>query len=461
MNKRILLIMCFMSIVAHVYAQRNDPEWNYKVLPRHWSPFYSSDEMSGFTWDDSTLDIVGQNIPNYLAKKWGPDSNIRVENYSGDVKLIEIVPIGKVYLYDADYLWDSSRFVREEYLISGNAYKGKFVNGCKQGVWTTSGLSSDQPQKTISFINGKAHGLYRAYDKSGVLLYETIADSLKSWNAKSFYPNGALKSEGIYKESMKDSIWNFYNANGQLEESFLYSKNEMLKKLFPYDLDVDLVFEDSLINIGFVIIENAIDKSLTTQLLKLDEEKSTRIILRDTTGLNLYFCLFGHKPKLVTVENVDKRSVSLEKSIVYCGLAELGPYLDSVDFDAQRNGFNLPYHVNRSYNHTVGLLMKGFLSYSDGLLEFLSKSDILSYMKEGKDVDLYFYVASNGEIVNVESKGRGGGRYKRRLNRFLKSQYISRKFPNLYLDSESNYVYCVSLRKQKRLYKYEPRYYRK
>jgi antitoxin component YwqK of YwqJK toxin-antitoxin module len=91
-----------------------------------------------------------------------------------------------------------------------------------------------------SYYNNKPDGIRREYDEEGniikgyvflegVLLAEGIVDEngkrQGAW--KEYYSNGALMSEGIYKNSIRVGNWKYYHENGNLEQEGKYTSREI------------------------------------------------------------------------------------------------------------------------------------------------------------------------------------------------------------------------------------------
>ncbi len=83
--------------------------------------------------------------------------------------------------------------------------------GLKQGYWKKEYPNGNLMYKGY-FVNDKPVGTMARYFENGgvkaILAYDGNSEYAK---AKIFYEDGSLASEGNYKKSRKDSIWNYYS----------------------------------------------------------------------------------------------------------------------------------------------------------------------------------------------------------------------------------------------------------
>lgn len=87
-------------------------------------------------------------------------------------------------------------------------------DGLKQGYWEKH-YPNGAIQYTGSFINNKPVGQFKRYTKESVLkVIMTYRENSNKVYSKFYYPNKTIHSEGIYKEKLKDSIWNYYSIDG-------------------------------------------------------------------------------------------------------------------------------------------------------------------------------------------------------------------------------------------------------
>lgn len=105
--------------------------------------------------------------------------------------------------------------------------------------------SSGWVKKTTPFLNGKAHGMEKSFDKEGNVkaiahFYQGIltkreyinhTDQLgqKQGNWKFFWENGNIKLEGHYTNDKKDGFFKEYDENGNFLAVFRYHLDELVE----------------------------------------------------------------------------------------------------------------------------------------------------------------------------------------------------------------------------------------
>lgn len=83
------------------------------------------------------------------------------------------------------------------------------------------------------------------YYMNGQLAFNTtIFDGFLSGKVNAFYKNGKNKFNGFYSNSLKDSLWNFYYPNGNLEKVVIYNLDTPYVKEF-YKRNGKLVFNNA------------------------------------------------------------------------------------------------------------------------------------------------------------------------------------------------------------------------
>ncbi|MEP7265208.1 MAG: hypothetical protein ABI772_11955, partial [Bacteroidota bacterium] len=84
--------------------------------------------------------------------------------------------------------------------------------------------NNGRPKSSVTLINGVKSGVYRDYDREGKVTSSKLYDKdvviaeggtvdgsgLQQGNWKYFYPDGKMKSEGLYKDGKRDGPWTFY-----------------------------------------------------------------------------------------------------------------------------------------------------------------------------------------------------------------------------------------------------------
>lgn len=154
-------------------------------------------------------------------------------------------PNGNVSL-EGDYKNDLKHGYFKEFSENGDLVRTlKYIDGILQEDVAelakldikTEYYSSGKPRIVASFKNDVPEGVRREYSpegqivagyvfKNGNLSGEGITDEagLRDGPWKEFYPNGALKSEGVYNKGKRIGEWKFYHPNGQLEQTGSYNK---------------------------------------------------------------------------------------------------------------------------------------------------------------------------------------------------------------------------------------------
>jgi len=152
---------------------------------------------------------------------------------------------GQVSL-EGEYKNDLKHGYFKEYSRDGNLLStSKYIEGILQeDVAELAKLDikreyyPDGQVKTVaSYKDDEPEGIRREYSpegeviagyvfKNGTMIGEGITndEGLRDGPWKEYYPNGALKSEGLYDEGKRIGQWKFYHPNGQLEQIGSYNK---------------------------------------------------------------------------------------------------------------------------------------------------------------------------------------------------------------------------------------------
>ena len=101
------------------------------------------------------------------------------------------------------------------------------ANGKKQGAWKKL-----DEQGTVVYVgqfkDDKPYGLFTYFDVEGKKMTEMnfVKDGVAY--AKMYYVDGKVQAEGKYVNQQKDSVWNFYNADGMFlsTENWINGKRE-------------------------------------------------------------------------------------------------------------------------------------------------------------------------------------------------------------------------------------------
>lgn len=71
--------------------------------------------------------------------------------------------------------------------------------------------------------NGQRVGVWKAWYKNGALWSEgEFKDDVRNGFANVFWPNGKLRFEGTYADGKQTGAWKFYNEQGTLEKEVNY-----------------------------------------------------------------------------------------------------------------------------------------------------------------------------------------------------------------------------------------------
>ena len=112
-------------------------------------------------------------------------------------------------------------------------------NGKKQGKWVqfwSNGILKSEGH----FLNGQKHGFFKFYARDGNLVkVEKYQNGYKLEKAPevvelderiSYYPNGNIKRIGHYLDSTPEGIWQKYDRNGEVEETFVFKNGKVRAK---------------------------------------------------------------------------------------------------------------------------------------------------------------------------------------------------------------------------------------
>jgi len=99
--------------------------------------------------------------------------------------------------------------------------------------------NNGRPKSSVNTINGLRQGIYREYDREGIItagkLYrddkviaEGISDggALQQGHWKYFFEDGALRSEGDYLDGKREGEWVFYYHDGRVQQRGSYRKDK-------------------------------------------------------------------------------------------------------------------------------------------------------------------------------------------------------------------------------------------
>jgi hypothetical protein len=221
-----------------------------------------------------------------------------------------------------------------------------------------------------------------------------------------------------------------------------------------YTVSLNLSIDDPGIRDGFVILENTNDGSIDNQYVYWNDGGNPVLQLRDTVGVNIWFCVFGHAPLLVNVEDAEvsadgKRDLTVEpvKDAVYVEKVVWSGY--PIEVDHGHHGYNLPPRVSEAYSR-LNFRSTYHKFHTDPLVRptiahILPFYDFLPVLDRGENLELLLHVNGAKKIVNVE--GRSKQLPARKLNRIVRHlQHMrGRKIPRHLIDHKNDYTYSVTI----------------
>jgi len=119
-----------------------------------------------------------------------------------------------------------------------------FENDIKQGL-TTYYYPDSTINRTVNFVNGREDGLSKEYGEDGRVITLTTykkgyvvsrerinrldSEGRKQWAWKFFHPNGLVKTEGKYKNDLKNGYFKDYDEKGKLLSTSKWIDGEQQK----------------------------------------------------------------------------------------------------------------------------------------------------------------------------------------------------------------------------------------
>ena len=133
---------------------------------------------------------------------------------------------------------------------------GQYLNGEKSGDWVWYHYNGNIDTE-CNYIKGKLNGLYKNYDVDGkhysdheyrkgdlysFSFFDKTGELIRSddkksgtLNYKSYFPNGNMKSEGLYDlKGGSEGEWKYYSKNGVLNNISIYKENLATDKAINY-----------------------------------------------------------------------------------------------------------------------------------------------------------------------------------------------------------------------------------
>ena len=116
------------------------------------------------------------------------------------------------------------------------------AKGKKQGVWQKTYPESKNLIYKGQFIDDQEVGIFTYYYKSGKL--KSVIEHIPNSNQRSFvtfyFEDGAVLSEGMYKNQLKDSVWYNYTSFGALSSKENYKLNKLNGEKIIYYIEGQL-----------------------------------------------------------------------------------------------------------------------------------------------------------------------------------------------------------------------------
>ena len=105
-----------------------------------------------------------------------------------------------------------------------STYTGTYIDKYDNGITKFRGF----------FRFGERHGQWMSFYPNGIAWSELHYDKGRREGPNiTYYPNGKLRYSGVYRNDMRDSIWNYYDSTGTLAERVLFRQDRIVKKLGP------------------------------------------------------------------------------------------------------------------------------------------------------------------------------------------------------------------------------------
>jgi hypothetical protein len=97
-------------------------------------------------------------------------------------------------------------------------YTGSYVDRYPNGIVKFTGF----------FRFGKRHGQWMSFFQNGIKWSEMHYDNgRRDGPNQVYYPTGKLLYSGMYKNDMQDSIWDYYDSTGALQQKIKYSAGKV------------------------------------------------------------------------------------------------------------------------------------------------------------------------------------------------------------------------------------------
>lgn len=103
-----------------------------------------------------------------------------------------------------------------------------YLNGLKSGI-SKRFYPGGELLEESNWQNDKLHGIYRSYFQDGKLYLEcNYTNGQRNGKFKTCFPNGSLEMDANYFEDLKDSVWRFFDVEGELMYTLKYDLGKLL-----------------------------------------------------------------------------------------------------------------------------------------------------------------------------------------------------------------------------------------
>ncbi|MFO8055522.1 MAG: hypothetical protein R6U19_10225 [Bacteroidales bacterium] len=187
-----------------------------------------------YSEEEIIMEHFKDGIKDGWTKVFYPDSTVKREVYFDN---------GKKDGYEKEYDEQGNIIALNEY-DQGFLVNREFINrrdnqGRKQGPWKT--FYPDGSLKTSGvYLEGEKHGVFREYDKKGNLLNiekydkgkkETRDKSVAEYEIKrNYYSSGQVKTEAAFLDGEMDGVRREYDKEGNITESYIMDRGNMVAK---------------------------------------------------------------------------------------------------------------------------------------------------------------------------------------------------------------------------------------
>lgn len=393
----------------------------------------------------------------YLDEKWSLEKDRLKCNYWDDIYISNNYDYNNpcaISLYTDKYkeLFFYGQLAIKDTIINNKIAYVNFPQG-KWEIYYRNAENSRLKIKEIHIKDGHIIGKYKVWDSTGKLLYQADATDKRDWYMKDFYPSGKLRVEGLYEEGLREGLWTWYDLQGNIEVREFYERGIIKKRLQPYVLTLDFNLGDTSINTGFVIQEELCKNIFKSRLIYWDQKQKPFILIADTTGINLYVCVFGHIPEQVKLKDIRLTAnnnlcvnIALNRGPVYGGLF-LWENKYPVEVDtSQVIAFDIPLQLKSEY---FRMNYKYLYNSTPGMKKDLSSvipfPAICSILKENETVNIDFLVSGNRIIKKISHNSKYLNKTQLDKISILLSPLIGRKVPVHNIDYNEDIIYKVTV----------------